>query len=167
MDLMIRRDIRQLVCDAHKVKRSLEMLEQDHEAWARERQQYDLIRLIKELNRLGSDVSMMQSDCMSMSISYREDGSWQVLDSLHRAFATLNILFNDLKKVSRELNETYIDSHDLNQLGIDWGKFTKSIKQIQRYVKDGEDILKVKDVLPSSEEDKILQFPAVRSKRGV
>ena len=78
MDIVIRQDIRQLVHDAQGVQRGLDMLEQDHDDWARERQRYDLTQLIKRVNRLESDVSMMQSDCMSMGLRYQEDGTWQV-----------------------------------------------------------------------------------------
>ncbi|MFH1931739.1 MAG: hypothetical protein ABIN18_09155 [Pseudomonadota bacterium] len=52
--------------DAQKVQMALEMLEQDHEAWAREREQYDPMQLVKHVNRLESNVCMMQSDCMSI-----------------------------------------------------------------------------------------------------
>ena len=158
MYLMIRQDIRQLVHDAQKVQRALEKLEQDHEVWAREREQYDLMQLIKYVNRLESDVCMMQSDCMSMCLSYQEDGSWLVLDSLHRVYATLNILFDDLEKVRTELKEAYIYSHDLKQLEIDWGRCRKSVNQIRKYIQDGKNILKAKNVLLASDERKNVWF---------
>ena len=77
---MIRQDICQLMRDAQKVQMALEMIEQDHTPWTREREQYDLMQLIKYVNRLESDVCMMQSNCMSMCLSYQEDGSWLVLN---------------------------------------------------------------------------------------
>jgi hypothetical protein len=46
MDLVIRRDIRQLVDDAQEVRRGLDMLEQDHEVWAREREENDLAEIL-------------------------------------------------------------------------------------------------------------------------
>lgn len=152
MDLMIRRDIRQLMLDAKKVRRGLGMLEQDHDAWARERQQYDLIQLIKRVKRLESDVSMMQSDCMSMLLSHQKDDSWQVVDSLHRTFATLNILFNDLKQVRMDLNSSYIHPDELKQLEIDWDKFRNTIGQIQKYLQDNENLLKIKTEIPLGRE---------------
>jgi len=152
MDLMIRRDIRQLMLDVKKVQRGLGMLEQDHDAWARERQQYDLIQLIKRVNRLESDVSMMQSDCMSMVLSHQEDDSWQVVDSLHHTFATLNILFNDLKLVRMDLNSSYIHPEELKQLEIDWDKFRKTIGQIQKHLQGNENLLKIKSEIPSGRE---------------
>ena len=149
MDPMIRRDIRQLVHDAQEVQRGLDMLEQDHDDWARERQQYDLTRLIKRVNRLESDVSMMQSDCMSMNLKYQEDGTWQIVDSLHRAFAILDTLFNDLKQVRTDLNDSYIHLAELKQLEIDWDRFRKTIGQIQKYLQDSENFLKLKGDLLS------------------
>jgi hypothetical protein len=152
MDLIIRRDIRQLLCDGQKVEKGLDMLEQDHEIWARERQQYDLKQLIKHVNRLESDVSIMQSDCMSMGLSYQEVGIWQVLESLHRAFGVLNTLFNDLKKVRTELSDAYIHPTDLKQLEIDWGRFRKTIGQIQEYLHNGQNFLEQEHSLSSSEQ---------------
>jgi hypothetical protein len=149
MDLVIRRDIRQLVHDAQEVQRGLDMLEQDHDDWARERQQYDLTQLIKRVNRLESDVSMMQSDCMSMGLRYQKGGTWQVVDSLHRAFATLNILFNDLKQVRTDLNDSYIHPAELKQLEIDWVRLKKTIGQIQKHLQDSENFLKLKNDLLS------------------
>lgn len=144
MGLVIRRDIQQLVHDAQGVQRGLDILEQDHADWARERQQYDLTQLIKRVNRLESDVSMMQSDCMSMSIRYQEDGTWQVVDSLHRAFAIMDTLFNDLKQVRTDLNDSYIHPGELRQLEIDWDKFRKTIGQIQKHLQDSEIFLELK-----------------------
>ena len=139
MDLVIRRDIRKLLHDAQEVQKGLDMLEQDHDDWARERQQYDLVRLIKRVNRLESDVSMMQSDCMSMGLIYHEDGIWQVVDSLHRTFASLDILFNDLKQVRTDLSDSYIHPGELKQLEVDWDRLNKTIEQIQKHLQNSED----------------------------
>ena len=149
MDIVIRQDIRQLVHDAQEVQRGLDMLEQDHDDWARERQQYDLTQLTKRVNRLESDVSMMQSDCMSMRRRYQEDGTWQVVDSLHRTFATLDTLFNDLKQVRTDLNDSYIHRAELKQLEIDWARLKKTIGQIQEHLQDSENFLKLKGDLLS------------------
>lgn len=149
MDLVIRRDIRKLLHDAHEVQKGLDMLEQDHNDWARERQQYDLTQLIKRVNRLESDVSMMQSDCMSMGIRYQEDDTWQVVDSLHHTFASLDNLFNDLKQVRTDLKDSYIHPGELNQLEVDWGRLKKTIGQIQKHLQDSENFLKLKGDLLS------------------
>jgi hypothetical protein len=149
MDLVIRRDIRQLVNDAQEVQSGLDMLEQDHEAWAREHEENDLVEVLDHLKRLEFGVSMMQADCISMGHRYRENGTRQVLESLHQAFSTLDTLFNDLKKVRTEINEAYIRSTDLNQLKIDWGRFRKTIGQIEKHLRDGDKLMKVKNVLPS------------------
>jgi hypothetical protein len=149
MDLVIRRDIGQLVHDVQETQRGLDILEQDHDDWARERQRYDLTQLIKGVNRLESDVSMIQSDCMSMRLRYQVDGPWQVGDSLHRAFTILDILFNDLKQVRTDLNDSYIHPEELKQLEIDWGRLKKTIGQIRKHLQDSENFLKLKGVLLS------------------
>jgi DNA repair exonuclease SbcCD ATPase subunit len=149
MDLVIQKDIRQLVHDAQEVRSELDMLEQDHEAWAREREENDLVEVLDHLKRLESDVSIMQADCISMGYRYRGNGNRYVIESLHRAFSTLDTLFNDLKKVRTEINEAYIRSTDLDQLEIDWGRFRKSVGQIEQHLRDGDKLMKVKNVLPS------------------
>ncbi|OPX37452.1 MAG: hypothetical protein B1H12_04810 [Desulfobacteraceae bacterium 4484_190.2] len=131
MDLVIRRDIRKLLHDAQEVQKGLDMLEQDHDDWARERQQYDLVRLIKRVNRLESDVSMMQSDCMSMGLIYHEDGIWQVV-------------FNDLKQVRTDLSDSYIHPGELKQLEVDWDRLNKTIGQIQKHLQNSESFLIIK-----------------------
>ncbi|RLB32392.1 MAG: hypothetical protein DRH12_19545, partial [Deltaproteobacteria bacterium] len=144
MDLVIRRDIRKLLHDTQEIQKGLDMLEQDHDDWARERQRYDLARVIKRVNRLESDVSMMQSDCMSMGLIYHEDGIWQVVDSLHRTFASLDILFNDLKQVRTDLSDSYIHPGELKQLEVDWDRLNKTIGQIQKHLQNSESFLIIK-----------------------
>ena len=109
------------------------MLEQDQKTWAREQEENDLANVIDHLRRLEFDVSVMQADCVSIGCLQREDGAWRILDSLHRAFATLNILFNDLKKMRTELNKAYIYPADVKKLEIDWGRFSKTVRQIERH----------------------------------
>ena len=154
MDLVIQRDIRQLLHDAQLVRRGLDMLEQDHEAWARDRQKNDLVVVLTQLKRLESDVSLMQADCFSMGHRHRGNGNRDVLENLHQAFSTLDTLFNDLKKVRTEINESYIRSTDLNQLEIDWARFRKTIGQIEKHLQDGDKLMKVTNTPLSSKQGK-------------
>ena len=133
MHLVIRGDIQQLVLDTGKVRRELDVLEQDQKTWAREREENDLANVIDHLKELEFDVSIMQADCVSIGYLQWEDGAWRILDSVHRAFATLDILFNDLKKMRTELKEAFIHSADVKQLEIDWGRFSKAVRQIERH----------------------------------
>jgi hypothetical protein len=149
MDLLIRGDIRQLVPDVRKTRRELDRLKQDQKAWARDRQQDDLSDVIDRLKRLEFDVSVIQADCVSIGRIHQEDGARRVMDSLHRAFKTLNALFNDLKNMRTELKEAYICSADVKQLEIDWSRFTKTVGQIKRYLRDGDSLMKTESVLLS------------------
>lgn len=147
MDLAIRRDIRQLALDARKVRRELDMLAQDHKILARERENNDPANVIDHLKRLEFDVSIIQADCVFIGRAQQEDSAWQVLHSLHRAFATLNILFNDLKKMRTELKKAYIYSADMKQLEIDWDRFSKTIGQIEQHLCRRDDLFEVSNVL--------------------
>ena len=137
MDLMIRRDIRQLGFDAQAVREGLEMLVQDHEAWSKQYQQDDLKQLIENLIHLESDMSIIEVDCISRGFQYHRDGKRHVLDYLHNAFANLNILFNGLKKLRTELNKSHIHPAELKQLEIDWGRLRKTIGEIQKFLQVG------------------------------
>jgi len=148
MDLVIKENIEQLILDAQEVKRGLKRLQ------ARGWQQYDLKQLMEHVKGLEFDVSivrMMLSDCMSMSLGYQKNGSWQAADILKRAFAILDVLFNDLKQVRTDLDNSYIHPDELKQLEIDWERFRKRIWQTLKYLQDGEHLLKIKNVLPSSD----------------
>jgi hypothetical protein len=147
MNLMIGQDIRQLELDAQTVRKGLDVLKQDCKAWARERQENDLRNVFSHLRRLEFDVSMLQADCMSVSRIQRERGAWQVLDSLHLAFVTLNSLFMDLKKMKKELDEACVTSADVKRLEIDWGRLTKTVGQIEKHLGNGEELAKAKTVL--------------------
>ena len=147
MNLMIRQDIRQLVLDAQMVRKGLAELKQDHEAWARERQENDLRSVFNHLKCLEFDVSTLQADCMFVSRIQRERGAWRVLDSLHLAFVALNSLFMDLKKMKKEFEEACVSSADVKRLEIDWGRLSKTVGQIEKHLGKGEDLVKAKTVL--------------------
>jgi hypothetical protein len=123
--------MRQLMLDAEKVHKDLEMLERDHADWAREHQQRDLMHLMEHVKRLEFDLSTILSDCVSLGRQYWKEHNLQVIESLHRSYGILNNLFQDLKKVRTALNRAYIKLSDLEQLIIDWGRFKKSIDQTQ------------------------------------
>lgn len=131
MHPILRRDMGQLMMDAEEIQKTLEMLAHDHTAWARERQQSDLMQLIEHVKRLGFDLSTTLSDCVFLGRQYWKDHNLQVIESLHRSYAIMNSLFQDLKKVKTALSEGYINPSDLRQLIIDWGRFKKSIYQTQ------------------------------------
>jgi hypothetical protein len=141
MDFDLNQDIRKLMADTDKFKRSLEKLEQDQAAWARNREEKDLKKIIKCVNRLESDVSRMMSDCACLT---NQEESKVVEADLHHAFRGVNALFEDLKEVSAELAGSYIHRGELDQLEIDWGRFSKTVGQIQKHLQDGDNRLRGK-----------------------
>ena len=134
MNFVILGDMRQLVVDARKVQRELDMLAQDHKTWTKEREQNGLANLIDHLKKLEFDLSIIQADCVSIGHIHQKDSAWQA--SLHRCFVILNNLFNDLKKMKREMNKAYIYSSDVKELEIDWGRFSKTVWQIESHLRN-------------------------------
>jgi hypothetical protein len=135
MNPAVEHDISELMVDTEDLKRAVEMLEQDHAAWARTREEKDLSKIIEHLKGLEFGVSMMMSDCFSLGYHEGASGLNQDLD---RAFGRLNVLFGDLKKIRGELNSSYIDRGELRQLEIDWGRFRKTIGQIRKELQNAE-----------------------------
>ena len=141
MDFDLNRDIRKLMADTEKFKRTLEKLEQDQAAWARNREEKDLKKIIECVNRLEADVSRMRSDCACLT---NQEEREVVEVDLHHAFRGVNALFEDLKGVSAELAGSYIHLGELDQLEIDWGRFSKTVGQIQKHLQGGENRLRGK-----------------------
>jgi hypothetical protein len=141
MDFDLNQDIRKLMADTEKFKQTLDKLEQDQAVWARKREEKDLKKIIKCVNRLESDVSTMRSDCACLT---NQEESKVVEVDFHHAFRGVNSLFEDLKEVSAELAGSYINRGDLDQLEIDWARFRKTVRQIQKHLQGGENRLRGK-----------------------
>ena len=134
MSVILRKDIRKLKLDEEKVQRNLDMLVHNYAARGNQCQQHDLTQLIENFKRLECDVSTMMSECIFLGGQYWKDHNLPLIDSLHRSFATMNILFDDLEEVRLALGETNTNPSCLQQLFIDWGLLKKSIDQTKRLV---------------------------------
>ena len=149
MGLAIVQDIRKLMAVTENVKRALKVLEEDNAVWARRREEKDLTKLIERVKELETNVSVMMSHFVAVS---RRDEGGRITEGLHNAFACLNNLFQDLKKARRDLNDAYIHPGEIKQLEIDWGRFMKTIGQIQKHLHHGKTYAG-DDVLLSSKEE--------------
>lgn len=137
MDSIVQKDLDQLMRDTEKIERGLGRLKQDYAAWARNREENDLVELAEDLKRAEVDLSMTLSDCAFVYYgAHGRDGARVAQSDLHQAFVYLNALFNDLKKAASELKEAYVYPGDLNHIEIDCGRFSKKIGQIQKHLKD-------------------------------
>jgi len=145
VDLIMRRDIRQLALDAQKIQGYVDVLEQDQEAWARKREANDVTQLIEQAKQLEFNVRIIMSDCLSISC---RDSDKELIDDLHQAFACLNTLFNDLKQMRTDLNESYIRPGEIKQLGITSGKFSKTIAQVRMHLEDEQASCESKQCAP-------------------
>jgi hypothetical protein len=117
--------------DADEIQKGLEMLVRNHTAWARKRQQMDLMQLIEHVKRLELDISTILSGCVFLGRQYWKDHNLRLIESLHVSCDVMNSLFRDLDKVKTALREGYINPSDLRQLILDWSRFRESIYQAQ------------------------------------
>lgn len=124
-------DIRKLANDNLKLKSELEKLEQDHAAWASNREEKDLEKITSCLKRLEADVSVMAGDCSSQ-VS-RHDGNG-LGEDLHHAYVHLNRLFEDVKKARTDLERAYIQPEEIGQMEIDWGRLKKTVAEIAEHL---------------------------------
>jgi hypothetical protein len=141
MDFNLNQDIRKIMADTEKFKQTLDKLEHDQAIWARKREEKDLKKIIECANRLKSDVSRILSDWACLT---NQEESKVVEVDLHHAFRDLNTLFADLKGADAELADSYIHRGELDQLAIDWGRFSKTVGQIQKHLQGGENRLKAR-----------------------
>jgi len=128
MEFVLEKDVMRLIDDTGRVKQGLDLLEKDHAAWIRDRERKDLSDILGGVKKLESDVSLVMSDCFSLSQAKRNNG---IRGDLHQAFNNLNILFKDLKMVREDLDKSSVDHGELEQLEIDWARFRKTVAQIQ------------------------------------
>ena len=61
----------------------------------------------------------------------------EIRGDLNQAFKCLNILFEDLKTVRNEIDQSYVSQGELKQLEIDWARFRKTVQQIQEALRQG------------------------------
>ena len=134
MELVLKRDMEKLFGDTEKAKQGLEILERDHAAWIRDQEPKDLVDILEGVKKLEPDVSLVMSDCFSLSQVKRNNG---IRGDLHQAFKNLNILFEDLKMVREDLDKSYVNHRELEQLEIDWARFRQTVVQIQEDLQQG------------------------------
>jgi len=138
MDPVLRQHIHKLIADSEDVKSVLELLENDHAIWARNREEKDLEKFSHRVKQLENDISLIMSDCFSFS---QQKENRAPIEDFHLAFARVNDLFQDLKKVRLDFHEACIYPGELEQLEIDWGRFRKTIDQILKHLKRGQDFM--------------------------
>ena len=168
MNSILRQDIGQLLGDLQKVQGDLELLEKDHDAWCMKDEQKGLQDLCEHVGRLGGDVSILKGDCVALGHAYRgADDFRHVLDSLRRAFVSLNALYNDLKELRRELEESCMFPGVLGQLQTDWVGFSKTVREIEKALRNGEDSVKGRNIVVSNEEGSIVWPSSASWKTGM
>ena len=134
MELVLKKDMGKLIGDTEKVKQGLERLEKDHAAWTRDREREDLVDILEGVKLLELDVSILMGDCASLS---QAEQNGRVKGDLHQAFKGINILFEDLKTVRKEIDQSYASQGKLEQLEIDWARFRKTVEQTQEDLQQG------------------------------
>ena len=134
MNAIIRRDSDKLTAHAERIRHGLERLEQDCSAWARKREEKDLVDLMENLKGVEMDVSLMLTDCVSVGCQCGEEAPKVVFHDLQEIFGCLETLFNGLKKARMQLDKAYIHSAILDHLEIDYGRFKKLTGQIQGHL---------------------------------
>lgn len=134
MELVLKKDMGKLIGDTENVKQGLERLEKDHAVWTRDREREDLVDILEGVKELEFDVSTLMGDCVSLGQVKRNNG---IKGDVHQAFKGLNLLFEDLKTVRKEIDQSYASQGKLKQLEIDWARFRKTVEEIQDDLQQG------------------------------
>ncbi|MEJ2589359.1 MAG: hypothetical protein P8165_17620 [Deltaproteobacteria bacterium] len=129
MDPVWERDLKQVFGDTKALEHGFEVLEEDHAKWNSDGEQKDLMNILERAQRLESDVTILMSDCFRLAQKKSNNG---IKNDLRNAFRGLDVLFEDLKTLRTDLDQSYAKSDALTQLEIDWARFRKTLRQIQR-----------------------------------
>jgi hypothetical protein len=132
MNAVINRDSDRLLADAERIKEGLQRLEQDCSAWARKREEKDLVELMEDLKGVETDVCLLLTDYTSAGRPCPEEAPRAVFHDLHEIFACLDTLFDGLKKARLQLGMAFIPDALMDDLGVDYGRFNKLIGKLQR-----------------------------------
>jgi hypothetical protein len=150
MDFVIQQDIKKLVFDSNILQLFIEELIQDCEAWRRDRENDELTECAENLKRLESDVILLQADWnILIGPTHHGYSQYETVNGFQRAFESLDILFNDLKKMRAELNDSYIHHSEIESLEIDWARFKKMIAKLRQSLREVDVNLK-KECTPLS-----------------
>lgn len=136
MNDLILTDAQRLEGDAETIKQGLECLTRDCSAWARKREEKDLVDLVEDLKGAQMDVSLMLTDSVELGYHCEEKVPKVVFHDLHDLFSCLDSLFNDLKKARGQLREGYIPPFILEHLEVKSRRFRKVIGQVRRHLKE-------------------------------
>ena len=134
MELVLKKDMEKLFGDTEKVKQGLEELEKDHAVWTIDREREDVADILEGIKGLEFDVNTLMSDCVSLNKMKRKNG---IRSDLRQAFKGLDNLFEDLKTVRKEMDQSYVTQGELDQLEIDWARLRKTAEQIREYLQQG------------------------------
>jgi hypothetical protein len=132
MNAVIHRDSDRLLAHAERIKEGLQRLEQDCSAWARQREEEDLMELMEDLKGVETDMCLLLTVCTSAGRPCPEEAPRAVFHDLHEIFACLDTLFDGLKKARLQLGMAFIPDAVLDHLEIDYGRFDKLIGKLQR-----------------------------------
>lgn len=91
-------------------------------------------KALEGIKSLEFDVSVLMGDCVSLNQMKRNNG---IEGDLHQAFKGLNVLFEDLKTVRKEIDQSYTTQGELEQLKIEWARFRKTVEEIQEDLQRG------------------------------
>ena len=129
MNSIIQHDVQRLRNDLGAVRHVLEMLENDRSSWKRRREEKDISDFITCLSQIEVDMSTSIYDFISNRKDGREHEGF-IIESMQRAFARANDLFYDIKIIRKDLNNSFITMDELENLKIDWARFSKNIIQV-------------------------------------
>jgi hypothetical protein len=131
MNTAIHRDSDRLLAHAERIKEGLQRLGQDCSVWARKREEKDLVDLMENLKGAETDVCFLLTDCASPGRRCGEETPKTVFHDLREIFSCLDTLFDGLKKARLQLGEAYIHNAVLDDLEIDYSRFSKLLGKVQ------------------------------------
>ena len=135
MNSIAHSDIRRLMDDIGEVKHVLGMLENDRASWARNHEEIDISNLIDCMNRIEIDMNISMYNSISSQEQDQKNNN-NFIEGIRHTFSYVNDLFCDIKKIRKDLNRSYIKPGELENLKVDWARFSKNIMPLLNSVEE-------------------------------
>ena len=115
-----------------ELKKQLDSLERDYQAWNGKREMNDLENITATIKKLEVDIALAMSDFNIFADKNEKRSEFQ--EDFHQGFAILNNLFENMKTIREELeSQSYTPREKIQQMEIDWAKLRKDFETIENH----------------------------------
>lgn len=132
MPAILRSKVKRLMGDIEDVEKDMHVLLQNYEAWIKEPKKSNLGEIIGDIKRLEWTMNLIFLDCISSGRKYWKGHNVTAIESLHQAFAFMEGVFDDIKRIKENSTAGFMNPSELRELLADWVYFKGSVFHIHK-----------------------------------